>query len=353
LDQIAALKWVQKNIKSFGGDPTKITLFGESAGAFSVCWHLVSPASAGLFQSAIMESGTCDSPAFFVDFTLAVNFSTDWANMVGCGSVSNRLDCLRSLPTNKLMTNAFTAKPPSASSTYPVMPWGAAIDGSLLKDNPLTLLQKGQFNRVPLLLGTNENEGSLFVGLLPEFIPGIYFPLTEAETITALHHYFNDSTTDQILQLYASSPTYESLVSMVLRDYFFGCAGRRIAMTFYQSKVPVYFYQFTYDAAWIDVDILGEYHSSEIEFVYDNPWPEFVHDFNSQGQAVADMMGYYWANMAQNNTPNLVPPKNGYPVWPDFTMMEEPLLRIDYPPEIEIFYFTTICTFWDTVPRIH
>jgi len=204
------------------------------------------------------------------------------------------------------------------------------------------------------LVGTNENEGSLFVGLLPEFIPGIIFPLTESETLTALHHYFNDSTSRQILQLYASSPSYESLVSMVLRDYFFGCDGRRICMAYYQAKVPVYFYQFTYDPpGWIDIDILGEYHSSEIEFVYDNPWPPVVHEFNSDGQAVADMMGYYWANMAESMNPNQVPQKNGYLVWPTFNPAEEPLLRIDYPSEIEIFYFTEICTFWDTVPRIH
>jgi carboxylesterase type B len=60
-----ALRWVADNIGSFGGDPSAVTIFGESAGAFSVCWHLVSPQSSGLFRSAIMESGTCDAPQFF------------------------------------------------------------------------------------------------------------------------------------------------------------------------------------------------------------------------------------------------------------------------------------------------
>jgi para-nitrobenzyl esterase len=78
-DQSAVLIWVQKNIKGFGGDPNSVTIFGESAGGFSVCWHLVNPMSAGLFHAAIMESGTCDSKSFFVDLPTAEQFSTDYA----------------------------------------------------------------------------------------------------------------------------------------------------------------------------------------------------------------------------------------------------------------------------------
>jgi len=74
LDQTAVLKWVRDNIKNFGGNPNKVTIFGESAGAFSVCYHLVSPSSRGLFHSAIMESGSCDGDAFFQQTSVSYNF---------------------------------------------------------------------------------------------------------------------------------------------------------------------------------------------------------------------------------------------------------------------------------------
>jgi len=272
---------------------------------------------------------------------------------VGCSDRADMLACLRSLSTNAVMTMNFPIKPPSASSTYPLMPWGAVVDNYALLDVPLNSISNGQFNKVPLILGTNENEGTLFLIALVEWVPGLTFPLTQSETVKVLGHYFNASTIDTIMQLYASSPTYESMVAFVLRDYFFGCPGHRIAKAFYNNKVPVYMYQFTYDPHWIDVDILGEYHSVEIEFVFNNPWPEYVHYFNDVSQGISDMMGYYWANMAQYETPNQVPQQNGYLVWPQFNPIEEPLLRFDISPEIEIFYWTTICKFWDTVPENH
>ena len=86
LDQTAALRWAQKNLAAFGGDPGAVTLFGQSAGAISVCWHMASPGSRGLFHRAILESGTCDQPSFFQRRADAVGFGEYAAAKAGCNS---------------------------------------------------------------------------------------------------------------------------------------------------------------------------------------------------------------------------------------------------------------------------
>ena len=101
-DQRFSLLWVQANIKSFGGDPARVTIFGESAGGFSIAWHLVSPKSAGLFRSAIMESGSSDSPQFFQPVKDAIEFNTLYANAIGCPDVATVLSCLRALPMDDI-----------------------------------------------------------------------------------------------------------------------------------------------------------------------------------------------------------------------------------------------------------
>jgi carboxylesterase type B len=93
-DQRLAMTWVNRNIRSFGGDPGRVAIFGESAGAISVCYHYASPASRGLFQAAIMESGTCDFSGFFQTLPTATDFSNRYASGLGCLG-EDRLSCMR------------------------------------------------------------------------------------------------------------------------------------------------------------------------------------------------------------------------------------------------------------------
>ena len=99
-DQQAALRWVRDNIENFGGDPGKVTIAGESAGAMSVCDHLVAPESAGLFRAAILQSGPCQAQ---VDLPVAERISIDYAAQVGCRGPT-ALRCLLELPANRFGT---------------------------------------------------------------------------------------------------------------------------------------------------------------------------------------------------------------------------------------------------------
>jgi para-nitrobenzyl esterase len=277
-DQQAVLRFVRNNIAAFGGDPTQVTIFGESAGAFSVCWHLVSPTSKSLFKAAIMESGNCESPAFYYPVEQAMVWGKEYAEAVGCDSATHNdkelVECLRALPLAKVLHGGVARFAPNNVDAafypllYPLMPWGPAIDKTPygLLDVPMNLIRAGRHSHVPVILGTNANEGNMFIPGLPVLVPGAWFPLNEARVKLALQHFFNDTTTDQVVQLYyESAADWESVTALILRDFFFACPARRVAASL-STSVPVHLYHFTFVAPnWVDQWLLGDYHSSELE----------------------------------------------------------------------------------------
>lgn len=156
-DQQAALRWVRNNIASFGGDPTKVTIAGESAGGMSVCDHLVAPGSTGLFRAAIIQSGPCQAQA---DLASAQHTSLDYAASVGCGNPVTAAGCLRALPATKL------ARPP----WYVWIGDSDALSGPVtgtaaLPVDPVAASAAGHAAKVPVLIGTTHDEFTMFAAL--------------------------------------------------------------------------------------------------------------------------------------------------------------------------------------------
>ncbi len=155
-DQQAALRWVRDNVSAFGGDPAKVTIAGESAGAMSVCDHLVAPESAGLFRAAIMQSGPCQAQT---DLPAAERVSLAYAARVGCRDPGKALQCLLDLPPARLQDGPHYVHIGANLLSGPVTGTGRLPVG------PATVAASGPIARVPVLVGSNADEFTLFVAL--------------------------------------------------------------------------------------------------------------------------------------------------------------------------------------------
>lgn len=398
-DQRIAMQWTQNNIQYFGGNSSSVLIFGESAGGFSIAVHMTSPASSGLFHAAVMESGSCDSPAFFQPLSIAVNFSLMYADALGCNQSDStaQLSCLRSLSTSDLMksilswfnpnwpyntTPSFGSYPTlreyykettGLSDEYiptivpsltPMFPWGPAIDGTEvgLMRLPYQSLLHGNYNKVPWIIGTNRNEGSIFIPLLPLIVANTSFPPAGASDlegfVVRMLNQYNVTLAKQLavqaVNFYNISNypgnNWGSMGTDMLTHYFFTCSARRAARAASKNST-VFYYQFSYALDWIEYLLLGDYHSSELDFVFNNPWPPILHDFSANDQNMSDIMTLFWSNMAANGDPNVPYNNNEIPpiIWPQYDAVADVNIQLELPVGLTASLLEKQCDFWDTV----
>nr|XP_015927269.2 cholinesterase-like [Parasteatoda tepidariorum] len=183
-DQLLAMKWIKANIHSFGGDPSSITLFGQSAGATSVSSHMISPLSKGLFQKGIQESGSNVLPYYNQDYKVSLSRANYFAKLVNCRNESqifpnNSKEILRCLKAKSPYELTHAEDTITSKVLEYFKPW---YGSKFLPENPRTALKSGNFPNIPNLIGTNKDEGTI---VLVYFFPDL-FPINKTPKLTFL-----------------------------------------------------------------------------------------------------------------------------------------------------------------------
>jgi para-nitrobenzyl esterase len=298
LDQILALEWVRDNARAFGGDPSNVTLFGESAGAMSVCGHLASPRSRGLFRRAILESGTCsilggtlrDGPD--APYESAESFGSRYVASLHCDTQPDPIACMRAVSAADLMT----AIPTTSDFQMHMARFYPVIDGVVFPESPwlAATASPPRIADVPIVLGSNHDEANLFVIRM--------LVSNEADYRAAADALFGAHAADAIAAYpLADFDAPKTAVSQMMTDLVFACPTRALARSLASAGRRVWLYEFAGIPPLARTFNLGSAHGMELPYVFGIRDGTFA--LHSSDLPLSIAIQGYWTRFADTGDP--------------------------------------------------
>ena len=343
MDQAMALKWVKNNIANFGGDPNNITIFGESAGGWSICTMLATPLAKGLFHKAILQSGGCEASA---NLEKGFKQGEEFARQLGCEP--DDLNCLRKIPAKKLLKVVGTELRGFIFVNH--------HDGYFLTNTPLAMIRSGKFNNVPLIAGSTRDEMSIVVSLEKEIRKA---KPEQYKELMFKNFEITPEEADRVVELYPLSE-YQNLpkkaYGQIATDAGLGCPTYLGLSSVAKFQNQVYYYRFDYDNIYLGKKA-GAVHSLELPFVFGTmdrvPWNALLKNSSpkvrSEMQELSRIMQGYWTNFAKTGNPN----GPAFPEWSIFKLDSQKLIIFDNEIKTDTFAKTQQCSFWEEYSKKH